>query len=202
MNNISKNGKFTDYDQTDKNTSSINFSSAKIKFTGDEAKDLTYKPDKFTNSFYQICQYKNEKTKLFPVRKVIFNEKYEPIRIFEKEYNAKTLKRFMQKNTNNKYKIYPINDLSFLEQPNNSDFMCRNSDLTKNKINNGWNHMQCFDSYNDYAYSGIQNTHTMASPGTNISVQKRKVGSAPKQFYDGAPTDKNLFQINNNLIGK
>ena len=202
MNNNSKYGKFTDNDSSNKNISSIDFSSAKIKFSGDEAADLAYKPDKFTDSFYQICQYKNEKTKLYPVRKVIFNERYEPKRIFEKEYDAKTLKKFMHKNSNNKYKVYPINDLSFLSQPNSSDFMCRHSDLTKNKINNGWNYMQCFDSYNDYAYHGIQNTHTMASPGADISVQKRKVGSAPKQFYDGAPTDENLFQINNNLIGK
>lgn len=202
MKNTHHNEKFNDNDQMNKNISSIDFSSVKIKFSGDKADDLIYKPDKFTDSFYQICQFKNEKTKLYPVRKVIFNEIYEPIQVFEKEYDAKTLRKFMHQNNNNKYKIYPVNKLTYLAPPNSSDFMCRHSDLTKDKIYNKWGNMQCYDSYNDFNYGGLQNTHTMASPGADISIQKRRVGDAPKKFYDGAPTDDNLFQINNNLIGK
>jgi hypothetical protein len=185
-----------------KNVSELDFSSSKIKFVGETADDLEYKPSAFKDSFYQICQYKDPKTNMHKVRKVIFDEKYEPIGIFEKEYNTKIIKNFIKKSNNNKYKIYPINELSYLAPPNSSDFMCVHSDLTGQKINTKWNNMQCYDEYNDCAFGGILNSHTMASPGSEISIQKRKVGSAPKQFYDGAPTDDNLLQINNNLIGR
>lgn len=179
-----------------------NFSSAKIKFGGETADNLCYQPNKFKDSFYQICQFKDPKLDMHKVRKVIFNEAYEPIGIFEKEYDTQTIKKFIKKNNYNKYKVYPVNNLDYLAPPNSADFMSLHSDMTCQKINKNWDNMLCQDEYNDYAYGGILNTQTMASPGADISVQKRRVGSASKQFYDGSPTDDNLFMINNNLIGR
>lgn len=183
-----------------KNMSGTDFSSAKIKFVGETAESLEYKPPTFKESFYQICQYKNPKTNMYEVRKVFFNEKYEHIGIFEKGYDIKTLKKFMKKTNRNKFKLYPVNELSYIAPPNGSDFMCAHSDLTGQKINTQWNGMLCYDTYNDYAYGGILNKHTMASPGAEISSQKRKIGNSPNQYYVGEPTIDNLEQINNNLI--
>jgi hypothetical protein len=204
--NHTKNIKFTDsYTNglSDKfsGSSPIDFNSKKIKFTGDTAENLAYQPPTIKNSFYQICQIKNSE-KLYPVRKVIYNGNYEIVHVFEKTYDAKTIKKFLKSNSTNKYKMFPVNDLSLLALPNGSDFMGSHSDLTGKDMKPQWDNMMCNDEYNEYAYIGMQNVHTMASPGGDISIQRRRVGSAPKEFYDGAPTDDNLFQINNNLIGK
>lgn len=183
-----------------KNSSIPDFSSKKIKFTGDTVDNLAYNPENFKNSFYQICQYKGKNSDLYQVRKVIFNEKFEIIKVFEKEYTAKTIEKFMKNNDSNKYKIYPISDLSTLALPNSSDFMAAHSDLTNKKINNKWVNLQCKDMYTDYNYGGMQNAHTMASPGSEISTLCRRVGGAPKEYYNGAPTMDNLFNISNNFV--
>jgi hypothetical protein len=172
-----------------------------IKFVGDTAENLAYQPTKFKDSFYQICQFKNPKTNLFSVRKVFFDEKYEIIDVFEKEYDTKTIKKFIKNNDNNKYRVFPTNDLSYLAYPNSSDFMNVHSDLTNKKISAQWNNMACYDSYDQYNYGGMVNTHTMASPGVEISKQRRPVGSASKEFYNGEPSKENLMRINNNLVG-
>jgi hypothetical protein len=196
-----QNIKFSDDSMNNiKNSSTPDFSSTKIKFTGDTVDTLAYSPEIFKNSFYQICQYKGKNSDLYQVRKVIFNEKFEITKMFEKEYNAKTIEKFLKNNDPNKYKIYPIGDLKFLAPPNSSDFMASHSDLTNKKISNKWSNMQCKDMFTDYTYGGIQNAHTMASPGSEISALCRRVGAAPKEYYNGAPTMDNLFNISNNLV--
>jgi len=172
----------------------------KIKFTGDTADDLSYQPDKFRGSFYQICRFKNENSNLYIVRKVIFNEKFEILKIFEKKYDIHTIKKFFKKTNANKYKIYPLYDVSNLECPSSADLMNSCSDLSNNTAAPRWNNTECHDLYNDIAYGGMQNCNNMASPGKNISNQTRKVGGADPSFYTGAPELKNLMMINNNLI--
>ena len=172
----------------------------KIKFVGDVAENLVYQPTPFNKSYYQICQFKNPKTNLYSVRKVFFNEQYKIIKVSEKEYDAKTVKKFMNNTNENKYKLFPTNNVSYLAHPTGSDFLNMCSDLTATKVCAKWDNMGCCDEYNQYNYCGLTNATTMASPGNEISKMRRKVGSAPKEFYDGAPTLDNLFQINNNQI--
>jgi hypothetical protein len=172
----------------------------KFKFSGETAESLAYQPNKFQDSFYQICQFKDEESKLHMTRKVIFDERYEILKVFEKKYDTHTIKKFM-KNTNiNKYKLYPINDISYLEPPNSSDLINARSELSNNKSAPKWNNTECHDLSNDLVYGGMPNSNNMASPGANISSQTRKVGGANSNFYNGAPENKNLMMINNNLV--
>jgi hypothetical protein len=175
--------------------------SIKLKFSGDTVDNLAYQPNKFQDSFYQICQFKEkEPINLYMTRKVIFDEKYTILKIFEKKYDSRTLNKFL-KNTNiNKYKIYPTNDISYIELPNGSDLMNSRSDLSNNKSAPKWNNTECYDLYNNLVYGGMPNSNNMASPGADISNQIRKVGSADPKFYNGAPDKKNLMMINNNLV--
>ena len=95
----------------------------KIKFAGDYAEDLTYSPLRFKDTFYQFCQIKNPDTDLYSTRKVIFNERYEIINAFEKEYNINMIKKFTRSTNPNKYKIFPTNDIKNVAYPNGADFM-------------------------------------------------------------------------------
>jgi hypothetical protein len=171
----------------------------KFKYSGDNAESLTYKPQNFQNSFYQICQFKDESTNLYMTRKIIYNERYDILKIFEKKYDAKTIEKFL-KNTNiNKYKLYPVNNISYLEIPNVSDFMNANSELSNNKPKT--NDMNCYDSYNDLMFGKMPNSNIMAFVGNDISNQKKKIGNIDdSNFYNGAPNNKNLIMINNNLV--
>ena len=90
---------------------------------------LTYSPPKITNSYYQICQFMNKKTKLFGIRKIIFNEKFDILQIIEKEYNSQTITKFVKNNATNKYKIFPTNDIKHIGIPNTSDLIEVQSDL-------------------------------------------------------------------------
>jgi hypothetical protein len=172
-----------------------------IKFTGETVEDLIYNPERSQNTFYQICQFKNKSSNLYQTRKIIFDEKHNIIKIYEKSYGAKILEKFIKQHENlNKLKMYPVEDISTLDLPNSNDFMMVCSNLAnqtkqiKNKDKTG------FDSFNSMNYRGIQNTHTMASPGFDISNQTRRVGGADPSFYTGAPTKENMMMINNNLV--
>jgi hypothetical protein len=176
-----------------------------IKFVGEAPENLIYNPNKFTDSFYQICQFKNPSSNLYQTRKIIFNQNYDIIKIFEKEYNAKTLQKFIKLNEKyNKHKMYPTNNIKYVDLPNGCDFLVANSNLTNQQKNN--NKLPAekytgFDLFNSMTYSGLLNTHTMASPGSDITNFTRKVGGVDDDnFYTGAPNLDNLMMINNNSI--
>jgi hypothetical protein len=173
----------------------------KLEFSGDTVDNLAYKPSQFQDSFYQICQFKEKDgSKLYMTRKVIFNEKYEILKMFEKKYDIRTLNKFLKNNNINKYKIYPTNDISYIELPNISDLMNKRSDLSNNKSAPKFLNTECYDLYNDLIYGGMPNSNNMASPGLDISTFTRKVGNTDSKFYNGTPDKKNLMMINNNLI--
>ncbi len=104
-----------------------------IKFVKEE-EELTYNPKQSIQSFYQICQFKNPHTKMFQTRKIIFNEKGDIIRTYEKDYAGKILSKFIKTNPVNKFKIYPVNDISYIDYPNTSDMTIANSELINNNI--------------------------------------------------------------------
>ncbi len=183
----------------------------KLEFKGQTAENLEYSPDKFCDSFYQICQFKKEKESdkesnknkddTYMTRKVIFDQNFNVVKISEKSYDKKILNNFLKKANPNKYKIYPVNNLLYLELPNRCDFINVRSELSNNKSKPKFYNTECHDAFNGLIYGGMQNCNNMASPGLEISRQTRKVdGSDIPNFYNGAPTYNNLLMINNNLV--
>jgi len=95
--------------------------------------NASYSPVKKLSSFYQICQFKNEFTKLYPVRKVIVNEVGEIVKYFEKEYSLKQIETFCKSNRVNKYKLFPTNSLQYVGLPNPGNIFEVQSELLNNK---------------------------------------------------------------------
>lgn len=168
----------------------------KIKFVGNEIDDLTFKPEKSRNTFYQICQFKNPYTELYGTRKVIFNENYDIIQKFEKEYSIHKLRKFMKKNSEaNKYRVYPVNDINYIDIPNNSDLMMANSDLINRNVDslNKTQDKNGFDSFNDMMFGSITNN------GNNFAMIEQNK-HAKRTVHANAPNKNNLSLINNNLV--
>lgn len=101
----------------------------RIKFVK-ETDEFEYCPDKKIDSIYQICQIKKPGSKVYETRKVFFNEQFKILKVYEKEYTAKIIKKFIQNTNTNRYKIYPVSSLSYVEYPNSSDMSVIQSSLT------------------------------------------------------------------------
>jgi hypothetical protein len=178
------------------------FKNIKFEFKGETADNLNYRPNRFQDTFYQICQFKNEKTKMHITRKIIYNENYDIIKIFEKQYDSKKINKFLNSVNPNKVKIYPVYDIKIVGLPTSSELLNSHSELSNQKSSAKWNNIECHDLYNDMIYGGLPNSNTMASPGNDISKMTRKVGGdyVDKNIYLGEPTHDNLRLINNNLV--
>ena len=94
----------------------------KIKFIKDDD-DMIYNPDKRTDTYYQLCHFKNPFTGYYGTRKIVFNEKGTILKMYEKEYSKKKLEDFVKHHRSNKYKIYPVSDIKTVELPNGNDMM-------------------------------------------------------------------------------
>lgn len=101
-----------------------------IEFVSNSKSNLTYNPIQRIETFYQICQFRNPKTKLYDSRKIIFNQDGEIIKTFERKYYRDELERFIKSNKHNKYKIYPVYNISYIEYPNSNDIINVMSNLT------------------------------------------------------------------------
>jgi hypothetical protein len=167
-----------------------------IKFKGETMDELEYNPTKYQESFYQICQFKNPTTKLYETRKILFDHNFNIIKIFEKNYDSNTIKKFMKSTCDNKFRLYPTNKISDIDNPNGGELMNVRSDLT----NNSNKKVDCFDSFSSMMFSGISNYNCLASPGADISDHCRKIGNNIPNFYNGAPKRENLQMINNNIF--
>jgi len=88
-----------------------------------------YKPDPTEYSYYQICGYPQDG--FYEVRKIIYNEKLEPIDIYEKMYPKKKLEKFIEKTPQRKYQIYPVMTVKRIGLPQPNQIICANSDLLK-----------------------------------------------------------------------
>lgn len=93
------------------------------------SEDMIYCPKKKLGTYYQICKFKNVYTKKYETRKVIFNEKGEILKIYEREYPYKILKNFIKHHRKNKYQIYNTHSIELIDLPNGADFVCCQSDL-------------------------------------------------------------------------
>ena len=95
--------------------------------------ELCYKPEKIEFSFYQICSFKNNNTKKYSVRKIVFDENNEIIKMYENEYSEKLLNKFIKKSPKHKYKIYATSDLNMIDLPTNDQILNSNSEILNNK---------------------------------------------------------------------
>jgi hypothetical protein len=100
----------------------------KIRFKKQED-NLVYAPEHRIDTYYQICQFKNQFTKKYETRKIIFNEHGDILKIFEKEYSFQKLDMFMKNHKSNKYKVVPTNDIQVVDLPTISDMICVRSEL-------------------------------------------------------------------------
>ena len=108
----------------------------KIKFIKNKD-DFEYNPKELIGTFYQFCQYKNPFTGKYSTRKIIFNEKYEIIKIFEKENSLKKINEYVKTHKLNKFKIYPTNSVDNIELPNGNDMMeCFSELINGNRAEN------------------------------------------------------------------
>lgn len=121
--------------QTKANHTKINFNKAQIKFVkaADNPNELA--PQTQIHTYYQICQFKNKFTKKYECRKIIFNEQNEILKIFEREYDHQEISSFVKHHRENKFKMYPTNDISSVELPSTTDIICCQSELLNNNNN-------------------------------------------------------------------
>jgi hypothetical protein len=93
--------------------------------------DMIYNPDKRIDTFYQICKFKNV-NKMHEVRKIFFNQLGNVLKTSEKQYDANKIKSFIKTYGQNKYKIYSVSSLSYLETANANDMTEVQSELLNN----------------------------------------------------------------------
>jgi hypothetical protein len=94
---------------------------------------MLYNPDKRIDTYYQLCQFKNPYTGHYGTRKIIFNEKGDILKMYEKEYNKTKLEEFVKHHRQNKFKIYPVSEIQMVSLPNGNDMMETQSELLNNK---------------------------------------------------------------------
>ena len=104
---------------------------SKIKFIKNN-NDMLYNPQKRIDTYYQLCQYKNPYTGFYGTRKIIFNEMGLIKKIFEREYNSKKINTFITHHKSNKFKLYPVNDIKYVDIPNGNDMTEAQSELLNN----------------------------------------------------------------------
>lgn len=89
--------------------------------------DMAYNPPKIEYSFYQICSYPDNG--FFHTRKIIYNEQFMPVDMYEKPYPKKKIQKFIEKTPNHKYEMYPTNSLELIGLPNPNQIISANSKL-------------------------------------------------------------------------
>ena len=96
---------------------------------------MLYNPDKFIDTYYQICKFKNQYTGKYGTRKIIFNEIGDILKISEREYPKKKLEKFIDNNNQNKYKVYSTYNLTEIQYPSTNDIIQVQSNLLNSKHN-------------------------------------------------------------------
>lgn len=112
-----------------KQAENLNIDYTKITFVKPEDDFGEYTPKKQINTYYQICQFKSKFTKKYETRKIVFNELGDILKIYEREYSYEELNIFMKHHRQNKFKVYPVNDIKQVEMPTSADIICCQSEL-------------------------------------------------------------------------
>ena len=103
----------------------------------------------------------------------------------------------------NKFRVYPVDDLKYISDPNSCDFMQVSSDLINRSTKQTQKYQdKCgLDSFNDMVYGNIiDGGNNFATPMGKLSNYERKIGNTGKKFPNGSPKKNNLFMINSNLV--
>lgn len=105
-----------------------------IKFQSSKkpASELCYNPESKLYTFYQICQFKNPFTGKYDTRKIVFNEQGEIKKTYERQYKASEVEKFMKHKIQNKYRMYPVKEISCVGYPNIADMLEVCSSLINN----------------------------------------------------------------------
>jgi hypothetical protein len=114
----------------------------KIKFVK-STDEMLYNPEKRLDTFYQFCQFKNPYSGMYGSRKIIFDEKGNTLKIYEKEYSSEKIEAFVKHHRSNKYKMYPVKEIAHVGLPNECDMIESKSELLNNDIKT-YDH-QCVD---------------------------------------------------------
>jgi hypothetical protein len=104
------------------------FDNSRLRFrleTQDE--DNYYRPEPTQFSFYQICQFAIDKK--YRVRKIIYNELFEIVKVSEKSIKKDILEKFLKSCKKNKFVIYPLYDLDGVDFPGEGEIMTANSEI-------------------------------------------------------------------------
>ena len=91
--------------------------------------EMCYNPKPIEYSFYQICSYPEDG--FFNVRKLIYNQNFELIKTYEKEYPKKKIDKFLKITPKQKYQLYPTMKLNLVAHPNPDQIISANSNLLK-----------------------------------------------------------------------
>jgi hypothetical protein len=88
---------------------------------------MAYNPPATEYSFYQVCSYPEDG--FFYVRKLIYNEAFHPVDVYEKPYPKKKIDKFIEKTPKHKFQMYPVSNLKLLAYPNPNQVISANSTL-------------------------------------------------------------------------
>jgi hypothetical protein len=94
--------------------------------------NMLYCPDKRIDTYYQICQFKNPFTNKYGTRKIFFDEYGNILKTFEKEHSSDNINKFIKYHKENKFKIFPVKDISTIDLPNGNDMIEVQSELLNN----------------------------------------------------------------------
>ncbi len=103
----------------------------KVKFVK-STDEMLYNPEKRLDTFYQFCQFKNPYSSLYESRKIIFDEMGKIKKVYEKEYSMEKIESFIKHHRFNKYKLYPVKEIQYVDLPNESDMVESRSELLNN----------------------------------------------------------------------
>ena len=108
-----------------------NSTNIKYNFKRNKDPDMCYKPPPAEFTYYQICQFPNQVTGKYGVRRIKLNEHYEIIESKEKDYIKKKVEKFIERIPENKYFTYPSYSISMVALPRPDQLIGANSELLK-----------------------------------------------------------------------
>lgn len=81
------------------------------------------------NYFYQLCTFKNPKTKKYCIRRFTINGNNEFIDIRDGELDSRDKYKFIKTHKSNEYKLYGTYDLTYIDYPVLTDILLLKSSI-------------------------------------------------------------------------
>lgn len=96
--------------------------------------EMHYKPEKSINYFYQICLYRDPKIKKYAIRRFVYNEYDEILKVDIRHFGSKALAKLVKKLAPHQYKMFPTIDHKNISHPNRSELETGRSELFQNNF--------------------------------------------------------------------